>query len=73
MRLLKHEDVSSDPCQQLIYSRLLELLAASWWLKTLPNVTESGRICSVQIRLRSVNEMNHVDKTQRCLSQLCPL
>lgn len=49
MCVLKHEDVSSDPCQRLIYSRLLELLAASCWLKTLPNVTESEQIRSMQI------------------------
>lgn len=65
MCVLKHEDVSSDPCQRLIYWRLLELLAASCWLKTLPNVTESEQIRSMQIRLGSANEMNHVDKTQR--------
>lgn len=71
MCLLKHEDVSSDPCQRLIYSRLLKLLAASCGLRILPNVMESGQLCSMQIWLRSVNEINHVDKTQGwCLSQL---
>lgn len=44
---------------------LLELLAASSWLKTSPNVTESGRIWSVHTWLRCVNEMNHVDEALR--------
>lgn len=55
----------------LFTGRLLALLAASCRVKTSPYVTERGQICGMQIRLRSVNEMNHVDKTQRgCLSHL---